>query len=131
MYVSHVQDWTCHRAPTGPPMVERTKPDKSKYKTAVQCCSCGGPCSCLCHSQGQGGAGGGGTTTEEVGRTEAPAESYEGARGRPEKTSSQFIQIRLVTPPQAVTVLLTQIWLSNNLLDPANAAKVCFSLHKQ
>ena len=73
----------------------------------------------------------GGTTTEEVGRTEAPAESYEGARGRPEKTSSQCIQIRLVTPPQAVTVLLTQIWLSNNLLDPANAAKVCFSLHKQ
>ena len=79
--------------------------------------------------QGERRSGGGMTT--EVARTEALAESYEGARGRPEETSGQYIQIRSVTPPQAMTVLLTQIWLSNNLLDPANAAKVCFSLHKQ
>ena len=72
-----------------------------------------------------------GVTMTEVGGTEVPAESYEGARGRPEKTRGPCIQIRVVTPPQAMTVLLTQISLSNNLWDPATAAKVCFSLHKQ
>lgn len=72
-----------------------------------------------------------GVTMTEVGGTEVPAESYEGARGRPEKTCHQCFQIRLVTPPQVMTVLLIHLWLSNNLLDPGNSAKVCFSLQKQ
>ena len=42
--------------PPGAPMVER--PKTAKKSKDNQCCSCGGPCSCLCHGKGKGGAGG-------------------------------------------------------------------------